>query len=38
MRAYIVDSNYVGMIQRTCRSRFLLEPPQPVWIAAEIGR
>ena len=38
MRAHVVDSENVGMIERAGRSGFLLEPPQPVQIAAEVGR
>jgi hypothetical protein len=37
MRAHVVDSENVGMIEGAGPSGFLLEPPQPVLIVAEVG-
>ena len=37
MRAYIVDGENIGVIKRAVSPRLLLEPSQPVRIAAEVG-
>ena len=37
MGANVVDRENIGMIERARGARFLLESPQPVGIAGEIG-